>query len=78
MMCAASSIKPPPSHCGRGRPSELPLNQSARMVMAVFDEAGDILAAYRMPDATFFSLDVAVSEARNAFYFSSRRKCEKC
>jgi len=50
----------------------LPVNQPTRMVMAVADEAGDILAAYRMPDATFFSLDVATSKARNAFYFSSR------
>jgi len=50
----------------------LPVNQPTRMVMAVSDEAGDILAAYRMPDATFFSLDVAMTKARNAFYFSSR------
>jgi uncharacterized protein GlcG (DUF336 family) len=46
------------------------------MVMAVSDESGEILAAYRMPDATFFSLDVALTKARNAFYFSSREGYE--
>jgi uncharacterized protein GlcG (DUF336 family) len=50
----------------------LPLNQPTRMVMAVSDEAGEILAAYRMPDSTFFSLDVAMTKARNTYYFSSR------
>jgi uncharacterized protein GlcG (DUF336 family) len=54
----------------------LPLNQPTRMVMAVADEAGDILAAFRMPDSTFFSLDVAMAKARNAFYFSSREGYE--
>ncbi|RPI49909.1 MAG: hypothetical protein EHM55_22670, partial [Acidobacteria bacterium] len=54
----------------------LPVNQPTRMVMAVADEAGDILAAFRMPDATFFSLDVAMAKARNAFYFSSREGYE--
>jgi uncharacterized protein GlcG (DUF336 family) len=49
----------------------LPVNQSTRMAMAVSDEAGDMLAAYRMPDSTFFSLDVAMTKARNTFYFSS-------
>ncbi|HKY20274.1 MAG TPA: heme-binding protein, partial [Vicinamibacterales bacterium] len=54
----------------------LPINQPTRMVMAVSDEAGEILAAYRMPDATFFSLDVAMTKARNAYYFSSREGYE--
>jgi uncharacterized protein GlcG (DUF336 family) len=54
----------------------LPLNQPARMVMAIADESGEMLAAYRMPDSTFFSLDVAMTKARNAFYFSSREGYE--
>jgi len=35
------------------------------MVIAVGDVDGKILALYRMPDATFFSVDVAVAKARN-------------
>jgi uncharacterized protein GlcG (DUF336 family) len=50
----------------------LPLNSYARMVIAVADVDGTILAIYRMPDATIFSIDVAVSKARNmAFYGNS-------
>lgn len=50
----------------------LPINQPTRMIMAISDEAGRILAAYRMADATFFSLDAAMTKARNAHYFSTR------
>ncbi len=50
----------------------LPLGQSTRMIFAVSDQAGKLLAAYRMPDATFFSFDVATAKARNAYYFSTR------
>lgn len=50
----------------------LPISQPTRMIMAIADQDGEILAAYRMPDATFFSLDVAMSKARNAYYFSTR------
>lgn len=49
----------------------LPLGSPTRMVMAVGDSAGNILGLFRMPDATIFSIDVAVAKARNAFYFSS-------
>ena len=49
----------------------LPLNSYARMVIAVADRNGDILALYRMPDATVFSIDVAVAKARNVIWFSS-------
>ncbi|HET7712055.1 MAG TPA: heme-binding protein [Thermoanaerobaculia bacterium] len=49
----------------------LPLNSYARMVIAVADTDGTILALYRMPDATVFSIDVAVAKARNVIYFSS-------
>ena len=50
----------------------LPLGQATRMIIAVSDQTGKLLAAYRMPDATFFSFDVATAKARNAYYFSTR------
>jgi uncharacterized protein GlcG (DUF336 family) len=49
----------------------LPLGSTTRMVISVGDAAGNLLAIYRMPDATIFSIDVSVAKARNAFYFSS-------
>jgi uncharacterized protein GlcG (DUF336 family) len=49
----------------------LPLNSYARMVIAVTDLDGTVLALYRMPDATVFSIDVAVAKARNMVWFSS-------
>ena len=48
-----------------------PQNNTARMVFAVADENGNILGLYRMPDATVFSIDVAVSKARNDAYYDS-------
>lgn len=50
----------------------LPLNRFTRMVIAVADVDGTILALHRMPDATVFSVDVAVAKARNVVYFSQR------
>jgi uncharacterized protein GlcG (DUF336 family) len=41
------------------------------MVFAVSDENGDILGLYRMPDATYFSLGVAVAKARNVAYYDN-------
>ena len=41
----------------------LPFNSTAKMVFAVSDENGNILGLYRMPDATFFSIGVAVAKA---------------
>jgi uncharacterized protein GlcG (DUF336 family) len=49
----------------------LPLNSTTRMVFAVSDESGDILGLYRMPDATYFSLGVAVAKARNVAYYDN-------
>ncbi len=49
----------------------LPLGQRAKMVIAVADLDGSLLALYRMPDATVFSIDVAVGKARNMAYFNS-------
>jgi uncharacterized protein GlcG (DUF336 family) len=54
----------------------LPISQPARMQIAVSDPAGEILAAFRMADATFFSLDVAITKARNTYYFSTREGYE--
>ncbi|HEX2836395.1 MAG TPA: heme-binding protein [Thermoanaerobaculia bacterium] len=48
----------------------LPLNSFARMVISVADTDGSILALYRMPDATIFSIDVSVAKSRNVVYFS--------
>ncbi|HUF23826.1 MAG TPA: heme-binding protein [Vicinamibacterales bacterium] len=50
----------------------LPFNSPARMTIGISDEAGDILALYRMADGTVFSSDVAMTKARNAYYFSTR------
>jgi uncharacterized protein GlcG (DUF336 family) len=50
----------------------LPLTQGTSMVISVADETGRLLAAFRMPDSTIFSFDVATTKARNAYYFSTR------
>ncbi len=47
----------------------LPIGNTAAMVFAVSDLQGDLLGLYRMPDATFFSIDVAVAKARNDAYY---------
>jgi len=49
----------------------LPDGQRARFAIAIADLDGTILALNRMPDATVFSVDVAVAKARNLAYFSS-------
>ncbi len=49
----------------------LPLGSRARMVISVADPEGNILAIYRMPDSPVFSIDVALTKARNVVYFSS-------
>jgi len=48
----------------------LPVGARAKFVIAVSDLDGSLLALYRMPDATMFSVDVAVTKARNVVYFS--------
>jgi uncharacterized protein GlcG (DUF336 family) len=48
----------------------LPLDRRARMVIAVSDLQGNILGLFRMEDSTVFSVDVAVTKARNVVYFS--------
>ena len=49
----------------------LPVGSRARFVIAVADLDGHLLAVYRMPDATMFSVDVAITKSRNVIYFSS-------
>ncbi len=48
----------------------LPLNSQTRMVFAVTDNTGEVLGLFRMPDATVFSIDVAVAKARNVAYYA--------
>ncbi len=48
----------------------LPLESRTRMVFAVADRTGAIVGLYRMPDATIFSIDVAVAKARNVAYYA--------
>jgi uncharacterized protein GlcG (DUF336 family) len=51
----------------------LPLGSTTKMMISVADLQGNMLAIFRMPDATVFSIDVAASKARNVAYFSSAR-----
>ena len=48
----------------------LPLGTRSKMVLAVADQEGEILGLFRMPDATFFSIDVAVAKSRNVVYYA--------
>jgi uncharacterized protein GlcG (DUF336 family) len=48
----------------------LPPGVRARFVISVADLDGQLLALYRMPDATIFSVDVAVAKSRNVIYLS--------
>ncbi len=48
----------------------LPLGERTAMVLAVTDLDGEVLGLYRMEDATFFSIDVAVAKARNVAYYA--------
>jgi uncharacterized protein GlcG (DUF336 family) len=48
----------------------LPLDSLTRMVFAVTDQTGEVLGLFRMPDATIFSIDVAVAKARNVAYYA--------
>jgi len=49
----------------------LPIGQRTKMAISVTDLDGTVLALYRMPDATIFSVDVSVGKARNMTYFNS-------
>lgn len=49
----------------------LPLGSKTRMVIAVADLDGTVIGLRRMADSTVFSIDVAVTKARNMVYFNS-------
>lgn len=49
----------------------LPVGSRTRMVIAVADLDGTVIGLRRMPDSTVFSIDVAVTKARNMVYFNS-------
>ena len=49
----------------------LPLGTRSHMVIAVSDLDGRLLALNRMPDATIFSIDVAVAKSRNVIWFTN-------
>jgi uncharacterized protein GlcG (DUF336 family) len=51
----------------------LPDGSRARMVIAISDLDGTLIALHRMPDATVFSIDVAVAKSRNVIYFTSNQ-----
>jgi uncharacterized protein GlcG (DUF336 family) len=48
-----------------------PFGATTRMVFAVSDSTGALLGLYRMPDATIFSIDVAVAKSRNTAYYDN-------
>ncbi len=54
----------------------LPLGTRTRMVFAVADRQGEIVGLFRMPDATVFSIDVAVAKARNVAYYADAAKLQ--
>jgi uncharacterized protein GlcG (DUF336 family) len=49
----------------------LPSDQPTKMIFSVSDLNGNILGLYRMPDATTFSIDVAVAKSRNTAYLAN-------
>jgi uncharacterized protein GlcG (DUF336 family) len=49
----------------------LPVGSRARFVITIADLDGTLLALYRMPDATIFSVDVSVAKSRNVTYWST-------
>jgi uncharacterized protein GlcG (DUF336 family) len=49
----------------------LPLDRTAKMIISVTDKSGNILGLFRMPDTTYFSIDVAVAKARNVAYYAN-------
>jgi uncharacterized protein GlcG (DUF336 family) len=54
----------------------LPIDRHTRMVYAVADTQGNIVGLYREPDATIFSIDVAVAKARNIAYYNNAQQLQ--
>lgn len=48
-----------------------PAGTNAKYVYAVTDLEGNVIGLYRTPDATVFSIDVAVAKARNVAYYAN-------
>lgn len=55
----------------------LPASRGVRMVLAVTDRAGEVVGLFRQPDATVFSIDVAVAKARNVAYYADPVKLQE-
>ncbi len=55
----------------------LPAGARAKFVIAVADLTGEIVALFRQPDATIFSIDVAVAKARNVSYYADARALQQ-
>jgi uncharacterized protein GlcG (DUF336 family) len=49
----------------------LPSTSPCSMVIGITDTNGEILALYRMNDATLFSVDIALTKARNSYHYSN-------
>jgi uncharacterized protein GlcG (DUF336 family) len=54
----------------------LPVGTRAKFVYAVADRDGNVVGLYRQPDATIFSIDVAVAKARNVNYYADPAKLQ--
>jgi len=54
----------------------LPIGARTKMVYAVADSDGTILGLFREPDATIFSIDVAVAKARNVAYYADANQLQ--
>jgi len=52
------------------------IGQRTKMVFSVTDKTGEVLGLYRMPDSTYFSIDVAVAKARNVTYYADPGKLQ--
>jgi uncharacterized protein GlcG (DUF336 family) len=48
----------------------VPLGTRAKFVFAVSDRQGNLVGLFREPDATVFSIDVAVAKSRNVAYYA--------
>jgi len=55
----------------RATPTGLRPGATSAMVFAVSDTDGTVLGLYRMPDATVFSIGVAVAKSRNTGYYAN-------
>ncbi len=55
----------------------LPIGARAKFVYAVADRQGNIVGLFRDPDATVFSIDVAVAKARNVAYYANAAQLQE-